>query len=397
MEERVRSFNKLPRPKQTPSGLPNHWVFGVCHVDLHPPGDLVLAVQPQSSYLLQGGPAQILSLGTGPDKAEAIIPCLLDAFITGGALNPMARQPTDPPPFAPWTWSTLDPEIAEAVQDGLRNHGIRPELCQVGICSAEERDILETARARIFEMLLPAVDHDLPTTVDQGDSTRCHGCGMSRESFFQPLKKCARCNKAFYHSKECQKKHWKQHKPACLPLGNVPDLDAYTYYNSRARADPAAQALMRSLNLGPPPPHGGIALPLRRLVVTGQDTSENMQLLFGPQWERHIKEDHETARIECLLNPPPGSPSHVMNAWMDDGSLIPSPRPATEAEQQRVKKVKEMQALIQRRIGVGKSPSSGDMQAILANFGANWSTELATYTLAKNTMDQGVPSGGYRA
>lgn len=86
-----------------------------------------------------------------------------------------------------------------------------------------------------------------------------------------------------------------------------------------------------------------------------------------------------------------------MNAWMDDGSLIPSPRPATEAEQQRVKKVKEMQALIQQRIGVGKSPSSGDTQAILANFGANWSTELATYTLAVNTMNQGVPSGGYRA
>lgn len=123
-----------------------------------------------------------------------------------------------------------------------------------------------------------------------------------------------------------------------------------------------------------------------------------MRLLFGPQWESHIKKDHESARIECLLDPPPGSPSHAMNAWMDDtsGSLIRSPRPATEAEQRRVDEVREMQALIQRRVGVGKSPSSGDMRAILTTFGADWPTRLATYTLAANTMDQGVPSGGYR-
>lgn len=252
MEERVRSFNRLPRPKQTPSGLPNHWVFGVCHVNLNPPGDLVLAVHPRSSYLLHGGPAQILSLGTGPDKAKAIIACLLDTFIRGD-VHPLGRQPNDPQPFAPWTWTTLDPEIAEAVQDGLRTHGIRPELCQVGICSAEERDILETARARIFEKLMLVQTHRLPTTVDQGDSTRCHGCGMSRESFFQPLKKCARCNKAFYHSRDCQKKHWKHHKPTCFPLANAPELDAYAYYNTNAPADPAAHALMRSLNIEPPP------------------------------------------------------------------------------------------------------------------------------------------------
>ena len=121
-----------------------------------------------------------------------------------------------------------------------------------------------------------------------------------------------------------------------------------------------------------------------------------MQLLFGPQWESYIKKDHEAARIECLLDPPPGSPSHVFNASMNDSSLVSSPRPATEAEQQRVKEVREMQALIRRRIGVGKSPSSGDMQAILATFGADWVTRIPTYSLAANTMDQGVPSGGYR-
>lgn len=81
MEARVRLLNNLPRSEKTPSGLPNHWVFGVCHVDLDPPGDLLLAVHPQSIYLNQAGPAQILSLASVAEKAEAIIPCLLDSFI----------------------------------------------------------------------------------------------------------------------------------------------------------------------------------------------------------------------------------------------------------------------------------------------------------------------------
>ncbi len=54
------------------------------------------------------------------------------------AMSPMARQPTDPPPFAPWTWSTLQiSRLTEAVQAGLGNHGIGPELCSVGVRSAE--------------------------------------------------------------------------------------------------------------------------------------------------------------------------------------------------------------------------------------------------------------------
>jgi hypothetical protein len=44
------------------------------------------------------------------------------------------------------------------------------------------------------------------------------------------------------------------------------------------------------------------SLPLRRLILTGQDTPEKMWLLFGPQYERTLKEDHENARIECLLD-----------------------------------------------------------------------------------------------
>jgi hypothetical protein len=139
------------------------------------------------------------------------------------------------------------------------------------------------------------------------------------------------------------------------------------------------------------------SLPLRRLILTGQDTPEKMRLLFGPQYERTIKEDHENARIECLLDPPPGSPCHVMNAYMDDPSLVRSLRPATEAEKRKVEEGREIQALIRQRVGPGKSLSSADMQAIMTTFGPKWPAKLPTYSLAVNTMDQGVPAGGYRS
>jgi hypothetical protein len=122
-----------------------------------------------------------------------------------------------------------------------------------------------------------------------------------------------------------------------------------------------------------------------------------MRLLFGPQYENTVKESHEEARLTCLLDPPPGSPSHVLNSTLDDPSLGRSPRPATEAEKQKVQEIREIQALIRQRVGVGKSPSSADMQAILPTFGGNWVEKLPTYTLATNTMDQGVPAGGYRS
>jgi hypothetical protein len=121
-----------------------------------------------------------------------------------------------------------------------------------------------------------------------------------------------------------------------------------------------------------------------------------MKLLFGPQLDSTLTKDHEEARLGVLLDPPPGSPMHVMHSNMDDPSLARSPRPATEAEQKRVQEVREMQAAIRRRVGAGRSPSSGDMRAILVSFGDAWVARLPTYNLAVNTMDQGVPVGGYR-
>lgn len=82
---------------------------------------------------------------------------------------------------------------------------------------------------------------------------------MSRDCFFNPLKRCSGCEKAFYHSEKCQKEHWKKHKSRCRAPAATPSvaapfdysqhpwMKALNYLNKEALADPEARALRRSI------------------------------------------------------------------------------------------------------------------------------------------------------
>ena len=59
----------------------------------------------------------------------------------------------------------------------------------------------------------------------------CAGCKRNGEG----LNACARCNVVYYCNRECQKSHWKLHKPACTPKEKPAIATAY--------ADPVAEYL----------------------------------------------------------------------------------------------------------------------------------------------------------
>ncbi|KAF6828541.1 hypothetical protein CMUS01_08538 [Colletotrichum musicola] len=94
--------------------------------------------------------------------------------------------------------------------------------------------------------------------------------------------------------------------------------------------------------------------------------------------------------MEVLLDPLRGSPSYALNAYHDDGASQRTPRPATEAEREKVAQIRKLQAKIRERVEAGKAPSWNDREAVLLSFGPNWPEHLQTYMLAANTMDQGV-------
>lgn len=277
MDDTVRSFNRLPRPRTTPSGLPNHWIFGVRPMPLQTSSDLVVVVHPLSNFFLNGGRGHSISSSNIPDKAQALLPCLLDAFIKGDP-SPQGRQPTDPPTFAPWTWAIEDSELANALEQCLSQHGVVDELCRVSTCSKDDTKILGDVWSRVCQNIATLMGQGPQLAPSQlsvtlGDTARCHGCGISGENFSEPLRKCSACGQAWYHSKGCQQKHWKKHKPACL--ANRPTnikantitgssassisafyskVDSYRYYNITACSSPEAQALLKTLHLGFPSP-----------------------------------------------------------------------------------------------------------------------------------------------
>ncbi|KAF2452151.1 hypothetical protein P171DRAFT_516023 [Karstenula rhodostoma CBS 690.94] len=407
MGDVINAFKRLPRPQTTPTGLPNHWVFQSRHVPLEPPGDLIVAVHPQSRFQLTAGPLQLPTTLTTKEKAEKMLPYLLQVFVNevhdpSGSTQVEAK--------APWSWSTVDSALAAALEPLFAQRGFPEELRNVKVCSEDEKAISNECWDELLGRLVESVSEDTRSMQNQrtiqatgssvqlGDETKCHRCQKHRNDAPSPLMKCAACKKTWYCSPQCQKAHWKQHKPVCVANrpskdGAASAVDAHKFYNTLAHKSAEAKALAATLNLELPSSaadHEGTVRPLRRLVITGKDTAANMQLLFGPQWRDNLSKTYDEVRAQVLLEPPPGSPAYVMAADLDNGAPAWSPRPPSESEQRKVDEVRKMQSAIRERVGAGKSPSKDDMQAILMSFGSNWVEYLALYTLASNTMDQGV-------
>ncbi|KAK4217575.1 hypothetical protein QBC37DRAFT_277104 [Rhypophila decipiens] len=84
----------------------------------------------------------------------------------------------------------------------------------------------------------------------------------------------------------------------------------------------------------------GIKYPMRRLVVTGKDTPDNLRLLFGVE---EIPAIHAETRKEVLMAAmvTEGSPMAIMTGIYDKGCPRWSPRPASGEEKIEVEKQKD--------------------------------------------------------
>ncbi|KAL9588600.1 MAG: hypothetical protein Q9203_002585 [Teloschistes exilis] len=88
----------------------------------------------------------------------------------------------------------------------------------------------------------------------------------------------------------------------------------------------------------------GLMYPIRRLVITGEDSPANMKLLFGPKWKADTAKIHRDCRHMVLASAPAdGSPMQAMAGFMDEGCRGWNPRPATEEEKEFVGQAEEMQ------------------------------------------------------
>ena len=137
-QDLLTNYNAHRRPTLAPSGkMPNHWNITIRHVPLSPPGDLVFFVQPDSHYVFQEGPIQIVE-GQPPGHKlnpkslvtlQTIARLIMKAFVEGM---------DGPTASAPWSWSTNDSNFARRIIKVMTDMGVRGDLLNMAVADAEE-------------------------------------------------------------------------------------------------------------------------------------------------------------------------------------------------------------------------------------------------------------------
>ncbi|KAK7747618.1 hypothetical protein SLS62_009029 [Diatrype stigma] len=271
------------------------------------------------------------------------------------------------------------------------------------------------------------------TTADQPSTTaakaKCHNPNCPWPDNCVPfcsdcdhLPLCAGCYKVHYCCEECQNSDWKDHRVYCKHISSQgassASFGAMQYYEMIALHDPAALALARDLHLALPAPGSSgsgyhFKKLMRRLIVTGRDTPENIRLFFGSGGggarSAELARAHAENRMEVLLRPPAGSAQHAEAAalGLDGGCPVENwtPREPSVAEAGELRTIRSMQNAIRRRMGAPGTgtgpggvvdPTEADMAAILAEQCGNRHDQpesLRIYRLALHSMDRGIVEG----
>ncbi|KAJ5628521.1 hypothetical protein N7490_010749 [Penicillium lividum] len=210
---RVKVFNGLRRPEFDINDLPNHYHISVRSIPLVA-GNAIFLANPFNGHTHCEGRTRIIPL-TYEEQATVIVPLLLESFVTrfdnDSISIPMADKKTA---YAPWSWSTSDAKLADALSVRLQIVGVRPELCAVYLADPEEKTTADACWRRFYNDLAAAT-MGIPEDQFAGNVNKvCRVCGFT-PSLDTPLLRCARCTGVSYCSKACQKADWSEHKVKC--------------------------------------------------------------------------------------------------------------------------------------------------------------------------------------
>ncbi|KAJ7281598.1 hypothetical protein C8J57DRAFT_1219466 [Mycena rebaudengoi] len=157
----VDKFNKLPRNPLAPSGrVPNVWHFDIRYVQFQPPSHMVFLLQPESGFihteLVPIGKPQNIGFAFFPDTAKEaateIAKALIHAFVTTMGAGKFEMKA--PPPYAPWSFTTDQKDIAKEVGEALKTLGVKaPELWSVKFTAGEITKQAQDAFSNCFNSM----------------------------------------------------------------------------------------------------------------------------------------------------------------------------------------------------------------------------------------------------
>ncbi|KAJ5903557.1 hypothetical protein N7504_005940 [Penicillium tannophilum] len=211
---RVRAFNALRRPQFGVGDIPNHYHFSVRSLPMVP-GNAVFLANPFNGHRHTEGRTRITPLSP-EEQANVIVPLLLESFVTRFDSDHQLQfvMEDSMTPWAPWSWSTTDEDLARAVSNRLAAVGVRPELCTVTVAPAEETQAANISWRGFYSEVAAAMA-GIPEDQLVGSITSCCGvCGFT-PSLDTSLMRCGRCKQTTYCSKACQKTDWSTHKGDC--------------------------------------------------------------------------------------------------------------------------------------------------------------------------------------
>ena len=139
-------------------------------------------------------------MAAGPWDCSAREQCRCRA--TGTVLTPMSYLSRDPP----FIWQSF---VVLKCDD---------PLCEIA-AKQETKHFIKDASNKWDNACM---ENGREKRLYSGKGRLCESCGA--QDCDKALMQCARCSVAYYCSKDCQVRHWKEHKPRCLPTRPPPAL-----------------------------------------------------------------------------------------------------------------------------------------------------------------------------
>ena len=123
--------------------------------------------------------------------------------------------------------------------------------------------------------------------------------------------------------------------------GNIPKERCFEYWRNVAPYCYRAQLLAATINLElctsdetEPMWKRSLRYPVQRLIRSGQDTAENLEILLGPMWPFGVKDTWWSLRVALHESPPPpGSAKSIVNDFMNRGFSPATARPLCFGEE----------------------------------------------------------------
>ena len=144
------------------------------------------------------------------DMREDIYPKLLRAYHQGVATN--STTLTNP------AWGQSSSTAVPAAQKAMSSVG-NTDLTSSTSSNSSKTLTLQSASSTSAQPSVKSTTSAAANTTAP-DRNLCHNCGTKSDK----LKKCTRCGKTWYCGKECQIKHWKEHKTVCRPPSGQPTV-----------------------------------------------------------------------------------------------------------------------------------------------------------------------------